>query len=227
MQTFFSLLRKDVLLEFRLKETLVLLFTLSLLLAAILSIGIGGAFLTGDVVARLFPTFLWIIFVFTATLSIGRSYDYEFKNGALEGLLLSGISPVSIYLSKVVSNFLIMTLGHVFSIIVLLVLLNLDISLHVFGQLLILSLFVILGYSALSTLMAAITNRSQLAHMLLPLILLPLLIPLLMAAIETTALLMDGQGVIDISSVWVSLLITLDLVYLVLGVALYEFAVRE
>jgi len=226
MQNFFSLLRKDLALELRLKETLVLLFTLSLLLSAILSIGIGGAFLSLVEKVNLLPTFLWIIFVFTATLSVGRSYDYEFKHGALDGLLLTGVSPACIYLSKVISNFIIMTLGHLFTIVVLLVLLNIDLGLAVFSQILFLSLLVIFGYSALSTLLAAITNRSQLAHMLLPLILLPLLIPLLMAAIEATALVIDGQG-IDPGSVWVSLLITLDLVYLVLGVSLYEYAVRE
>lgn len=225
MKPFWALMRKDLALEFRSKETLVLMLALSLLLAVIVSSGVSTAFLDASAVKKCFPVFVWLTFVFSATVSIGRSYDYELEHMGIEGLIQAGASPSQIYLSKVVSNFCIVFLGHFFAVCALSILLDVN-TLAVIAELMLLSFFVIVSYSALSTILAAMSSTSRLKNMLLPLILLPLLFPIFFAALETTAHLLTHND-IDFDSLWFSFLIALNVLYLVLGVNLYGFVIKE
>ncbi len=225
MKALLALIRKDFLVELRSKETLVLMLTLSLLLGVVVAFGANSAFLNPAMMRKTFPVFLWLVFIFTATVSIGRSFDFEQEHMGLEGLLLAGTSPGLIYCSKVLTNFLVVLSGHLFSLAVLSVLLNVDI-LNVLPELVLLSVFVALAYSALSSVLAAMASSSLLKNMLLPLILLPLLFPIFFAALEITADLLV-KGSIDMSSFWVSLLLVLNLLYMILGVNLYGSVIRE
>ena len=225
MQALFVLLKKDLILELRNRETLGLIVCLAILLSVVVSLGVSSSFLNEETVAKLYPALLWIIFVFAATISIGRSYEYEQQNRAIEGLILSGVEPWLIYLAKVLSNCCVVLLGHAVAIVVLSTLLNLSVW-GISAQLMLVSVFVILGYTALATLLAGIASTAKLKDMLLPLILLPLLFPLFFAALEITAALFV-ENRIDFGSMWVSMLIGLDVLYLVLGINLYEFVIKE
>ena len=225
MKVLVLLVKKDLLVEFRSKETITLLVALSLLLGVVAAFGINSAFLSPDLVRRMFPAFLWMVFIFTATVSIGRSYDFELEHMGIEGLILSGVSPALIYCSKFLTNFLIVLPGHLFSLCVMAVLFNVNV-LPVAGQLVLLSVLVTAAYCALSTVLAAMASTSRLKDMLLPLILLPLLFPVFFGALETTADLL-ARGAINTGSFWFSLIIALNFLYLVLGAQLYGHVIRE
>lgn len=225
MKGFLALVKKDLRIELRTKETLALMLGLSLLMAVIVAFGANSAFFTPAQERKIFPAFVWLIFVFTATVSVGRSYDYELEHMGIEGLILSGVFPSLIYASKVVTNFLVILTGHLFAVCVLAILLNVDIV-SVAVELIFLSVLVTAAYSALSTILAAMASTSRLKNMLLPLILLPLLFPIFFAALETTAHLLARQQ-IEYGSFWFTLLLALNVVYLVLGVNLYEYVIKE
>jgi heme exporter protein B len=222
---FTALLRKDIVSELRTKETVALVICLSLLLAVMVSFGVQSLLLAPNAVRELFPTLIWIIFVFAATVSIGKSFEYERENGALQGILLTGISPVLVYLSKLISNTAVALLGHLWAVLALVVLLDVGVV-PLLPAIAVISFLVVLGYSALSTLLAAMTSATRLKNMLLPLVLLPLLFPLFFCAIGiTTTIVMEGK--IDFESIWISLLIGLDSLYLILGINLFESVVKE
>ncbi|RMG41044.1 MAG: hypothetical protein D6719_09405 [Candidatus Dadabacteria bacterium] len=225
MKVLFALLKKDLLSELRSRETLVVLFSLSLLLSVILSLGIQSAYLRAGQVEALLPAALWVVFLMAATVSVSRSYDYEQANCALQGLLLAGTSPWKIYISKVVITSIIMLAGQCITLASLGILLNISLFSDLI-TLIIISFLVIIGYAALSSLLAAMTMTARLRDLLLPLILLPLLFPLFFSALELTADIVVDQN-FDPGSVWLSLLIGLDLLYILFGINLYEFVVRE
>lgn len=162
--------------------------------------------------------------MFGATVSVGKTYDYELEHAGLEGLLLAGVSPVQIYLAKVFSSSCLVCIGQVTAIVALSVLLNVSV-LSVLPALVLVTLLTVFGYTALAALFAAMTGTARMRQMLLPLILLPLLFPLFIAATELTAAVIDGS--FDLTSPWLSVLIGLDVIYLVLGVNLFEFVVRD
>jgi len=225
MAAFLAMLKKDLVLELRHKETLTLLCALSIILSFVVSVGVHNAFITPQTVAKLFPALIWIVSIFIATISIGRSFEYEIENSAYEMFMLSGCSVSLMYLAKLLSNFSIILFGHVLTILCLAVFLDYSLD-YKFANLLALSFFVILGYAALGTLFSAITISSKLKSMLLPLLLLPLIFPLFFAAIELSYSLVGGAA-LSFESSWLLLLLALDLIYLSLGVLLFEHAVRE
>lgn len=225
MKFFLTLLKKDLQIEARSKEIFSLLLGLVLILTIIVSFGTHLAFLKSDAIVKLFPTLLWVVFMFSSTAAIGRSYEYEKKHSALHGVLLSGVPPCTIYLAKFVSNFLILSIGHLISVATLIVLLNIDLSLS-WHLILLISILILLAYSALATIIAAITSTSRLSHMLLPLILLPLLFPVLLCALELTSSAISMQS-LDWESPWLSLIAGLDVLYFLLGFNLFEFIIKE
>lgn len=225
MKVLMSLIRKDIVLEYRSRETIALLVGLSVLLSTMAAFGITGAFLPPVMVSKVYPTMLWIIIVFVATLALGRTYFYELEHDALEGLLLSGVSPVLLYCSKTLVSF---SMIFPTSILVASMLgIGLQVPLlPVLGDLVLILGLVTLGYTALTTLIAAIAANSRLKGLLLPLLVLPLLFPLLFAALELTSSLL-AQGELAVGSWWLSLLVILDVLYVLAGVNFFEFVVRD
>ncbi|RIL11318.1 MAG: hypothetical protein DCC75_02575 [Proteobacteria bacterium] len=225
MRAFLQLLAANLKLEFRVKETAVLMLTLAIMLSVVVSLGLGSALFDSKTRFLLFPALIWVVFLFSATVSIGRSFEYEIHNAALDGVILSGTSPVAIYLSKATFNLLVMLVSHVCAFFCLCAFLNVDLF-QVLPEFLIVSLLVLLGYSALATLLSAISISSKLHQILLPLLLLPLIFPLFFCAIELTFQLTLNRQ-LDFSSVWFSLLVGIDVVYLALGINLFEYAIKE
>jgi len=220
-----ALFKKDFLTEFRTKETLTLQFCMSLLLATIVSVGANSTFLTHAQVQQIFPMLIWVIFIFSATVSISRSYEYEFQNAAIEGLVLTGVSPWLIFISKFISNCIVVLIGHLISFFVLALLLNMPI-IGSLGGFFLVSVAAVIGYCAISTLLTPVSLSSRLKGMLLPLILLPLLFPLLFAALEITTELFQ-EGHMDYESIWASLLIGFDVIYFTLAINLFDHVIKE
>ncbi|HEY5935333.1 MAG TPA: heme exporter protein CcmB, partial [Kofleriaceae bacterium] len=82
------------------------------------------------------------------------------------------------------------------------------------------------GFSALATLFAAISVRLQAREMMLPLLVLPLLVPLVICAVEASRLVMDG-GTVASAGVWIRVLVTFDVIFSVAGWMLFEQLVEE
>lgn len=225
MRTFFALLEKEVILELRGKETLVVMYSLALLFSVIVSSGVQQSFIAEADIVKLYPTLLWSSLLFSATIALGRSYDQELENRALEGLILAGAGFWELYAAKAFSATVMVFFGHSGAAIALAMLLNVPVF-SILAELLLLSLMVVFAYSSIATLTSAMSSTSRLKGLLLPLILLPLLFPLLFAAIELTHSLLDGGG-LAIDSGWFSLIMGLDVVYFVLGLNLYEFVIKE
>ena len=218
-------LKKDLRIELRSRESLALIVSLSILLSVLVAFGVKNAFIFQEAATKLFACFVWLIFVFSATITMTRSHDYEFVDGALTGLLLSGAKAWKIYVAKVILFSVIGLFGHIISSIVLALLLDIRIE-NFLIPFLVVSSLVILGYASLAVLLSPITFHSRLKGLLLPLILIPLLFPLLFGALELVSNLTAGQS-LSLSSIWISVILGLDVLYFVLGLNLYEFVISE
>ena len=225
MRSLWALLRKDLLLELRTKETLALMLFLSLLCGAILSFGVQSAFINDHTVRTIYPMLLWFLCVVTAAVAVGRTYEYELQHAALDGVLLTGVNAALIFLAKAACTALLIFIGEVCSAAALAVLLNVSLN-DVWLPLLALIALVAIGYASLAAMIAAIASTSKLKSLLLPLILLPLLTPLFFAAVELSNALF-ALGALSYGSTWFSLLVGLDLLYVVLGINLYEYVIKD
>lgn len=225
MKTLLSLVKKDLANEFRTFESLVTLIAISLLVTVVIAVSCNTAFISSKDLGNLFPSLIWVVFIFAASISLGRGFEPEMEHRGHERMLLFGVSPVSIYLSKVIYNFILVAIGHAISVASLSIFLNISV-IDVVLPLAVISFLVMFGYVALACLFQPISSASKIKGVLLPIILIPLLFPLFFGGAElTTSLILEKS--LDWSSVWVSLLIACDVVYIVLGLNLYEFVIRE
>ena len=112
MSTFFILLKKELTLELRRKESLGLVGALSILMGAVAGLGLQSAFLDPNEELQVFSVLIWVVFLFNGTLCVSRSLEYELEDMALEGLRLSGVGSATLYLSKCISNCVVILIGH-------------------------------------------------------------------------------------------------------------------
>ena len=222
---FLALLKKDLLHELRTLESLVAIISLSILISVVAAVGFSSASLSPGDVRKIFPVLLWIVFIFSSTISIARSFEGELEHRAIDRLLVIGVSPVQMYLAKLVSNLILVGIGQVVVILSMLVLFNISAA-NIFLELVIVSFLVVLGYTALACLALVISSSSRVKSLILPIILIPLLFPLFLAGVELTVVLFL-DGIISWSSGWLSLLIALDVIYVALGINLFQYVIRE
>src|SRR5262249_36289145 len=105
-----ALLRKDLQIELRTKETLAALLLLGLLTLVVLSFAFDP---TSELRVEAAPGALWVAVIFAGVLGLNRSFLAERENGCLEGLLLCPVDRGTIYLAKAAGNFLFMMVAQV------------------------------------------------------------------------------------------------------------------
>ena len=228
MKTFLLLLKKDQRCEKRTREVFLLQFSVALLIAFMFSSGFATAFLSQLERTNLIPLAIWITFIFSATIAISRSFDYEVELRGIDGLRTAGVDPTIIYLSKFCSNTLITLISHSLSTLAITLFINpLPQTLAQLAsvQFLLLSLLVIIGYSALATLLSAVSLSARMRGLLLPAILLPLLFPLFFAALELTT--MQLENTFAWQTPFAILIVAFDLIYVVTCSQLFGVATRE
>jgi heme exporter protein B len=219
------LLKLNLTLEWRSKELLVSYLALSILQSVLIGFGVSSAFVSSQTSLRVFPAFFWIAFLFISSITSARAYQQDMEHGALEALMISGFSPVALFMAK----FVAMSVASIFCCCMTCGLLGLFLQMDITPiapQLLALILLVSLSYSALATLISGISATSALNAILLPILLLPLIFPIFFAALELTHGLIS-TGSLQTDSWWFTLLLVMSVSYFGLGTILFEHVVKE
>jgi heme exporter protein B len=217
-----ALIWKDLLIELRTKETLASLLLLGVLTLLIMSFAFEPA---GELRLRAAPGALWMAVIFAGVLGINRSFLNERDNDCLQGLLLCPVDRGTVYLAKTAGNALFMLAAQVFVVPIFVVFFNLFPSFDLLRLAGILTLG-IFGFAASGTLFAAISVRTRAREILLPLLLLPLVAPVVIAGVTASAAVLAGKSLGEVR-LWVNLLIAYDAITLVVGWMLFEYAVEE
>jgi len=215
-----ALLWKDVRLELRTKERVSSLFVLALLIVFVFVFALSPEQAQRPEVGA---ALLWVALLFAGMLSLQRAFLIEQERGCLFGLLLSPFDPGTLFLAKLVGNVLFLVLVQAVVTPLTLLLLGARFSWSLLALPLVLLLGIV-GFSALGTLFAAIAVRTRAREVLLPLMLLPLLVPLLIAAVKVTGALLAGA---DWSGVWLRVLLAFDVIFVVTGWLIFAQVVRE
>jgi len=216
----FVLLHKEILQEFRSKEFLTLLFIFTLLVLIVFAFALGPLFERMEILT---PAILWVTFSFAGVLGLNRSFLSEREEGALRGLRLTPVDPGIIYLGKTLSNFLFISIVEGIALPLFAVLFQFS-----FRRISLLWILVLgtLGFSSLGTLLAGISSNSRRQEILLPILLFPLLIPLLIAVVKGTHLLLMNEPFEEVLN-WLKLLIVYDGVFLILSFLTFGYVLEE
>lgn len=170
------------------------------------------------------PGAIWLAVLFAGVLAFNRSYQVELDGGALEQLILYPGTRRAIFAGKLLANFAFVALMLTIVVAVGGVLFQVRIPAQWPALLAILFLGAT-GLVTLGTFYAAMASRSRAREVLLPLLLFPMLIPVLLAAMEATKALLGGDVMSD-AGAWARLLAAFDVVFLVATFLAFEFVIE-
>jgi heme exporter protein B len=214
-------LRKDLLLQWRSRAQIfaVLFFGAAALLLFSFAIGPDT-----EALRQHSAGFLWLGLLLSSTLALAESFQSEMEHRALEGLLLLPAPTPALYYGKAIANWLQLSLLGIGLVPVMVVLY--DAGTLRLGTLAGIIFLGSAGLSAPGTLYAAMTSQARARQTLLPLLLFPLVVPVLLAAVKATSLTILGDPMGQTRS-WILLLVCFNLIHWSLGGLLFGRVVED
>lgn len=209
---------KDLTIEGRSKETLNALFFFSLLLIFVFQFALGP---DRERLAAALPGLLWLGFILSGLLGLGRTFVLERENDCWDGLRLAPGDKSAIYLGKLAGNLLLMLLVETILLALFATLFNVDVGRAIPGLALVIALGTI-GLAAVGTLFAAMTAHVRARELLFPVLLLPVQVPVLLGAVNATEAVLLGEPLGSVAY-WLKLLAAADVIYVAIGVLTFDF----
>jgi len=213
---------KDLRLEWRTLDSISGMFFFALLVLVIFNFTFD--FTTVEF-GELGPGVLWVTFVFAGVLSLSHSFVIEREGDCMQGLLAAPVDPAAIYLGKMLSN--LTTILGVEAILVPLcaVLFNFPLS----GKILPLAAVLVvptIGFAGVGTLLGAMTARTRRAELLLPLILFSICVPIIIAAVKCTAVVLAGRPLSE-AGAWLTIAAAFDAIFVTASFLSFEYVIEE
>ncbi len=216
-----AIVAKDIAAELRTKEMLSAMFVFSLLVIFIFNFAFD---LRTDNANTLAPGVLWVAIAFAGMLGLGRSFITERDRGSLEGLLLAPVDRSAIYLGKFLGNVLFIAVVEVVILPLFIVFFNQPLGIIV--PLVGVVVLGTIGFAGVGTLFSAMVIHTRARDVLLPIMLFPVVVPVLLAAVRLTAGILDGLPFADVQN-WLGLLVAFDLIFLAISYMMFEYVVEE
>ena len=221
-QSVATIVWKDLRLERNTGRTVSVMLFFSL--AAVITFNLA---LQGDLAAvrNVGSGLLWVTIVLAGTLGLNRSIGSEQENQALDGLLIAPIHRAAIYVGKVISVTIFTAVLEVLLLFLFFIFTN-----RPFLQPAVLGVLLLgtVGYVGAGVLVTAMTVQTRARDVLLPVLLLPLTLPVVLAAASATAVLVSRPD-----ATWseigfaVSLVVFYDVLILVSGFFTFQFVVEQ
>ena len=211
---------KDLAAELRSRELLAAMLVFALLVILIFNFAIE---LQPNLRSTITPGVLWVTFAFAGTLGLNRSMAIEKDRGCLDGLLLAPVDRSAIYFGKAISNLAFMAIVEVIVLPIYGVLYNTNLFNP--GLLLVILLGSI-GYVAVGTLLSGMAIQTRTRDVLLPILLFPVILPVLLAAVKASGGFLQGLQMNAIWP-WLNILIVYDVVFTAVAFMVFDFVVEE
>ncbi|MGD8473397.1 MAG: heme exporter protein CcmB [Anaerolineae bacterium] len=213
---------KDIVAELRTKEMFSAMFVFAVLVIVVFNFAFDLR-VSGQRVLEVAPGALWVAFTFAGILGLNRAFASEKDGGCLEGLLLAPVDHTAIYFGKMISTALFMITVEA---------LMLPVFTAFFGvnlfdlRLVFIVLLGTLGFAGVGTILSAMTAQTRAREVLLPILLLPVAAPVLIAAVKATSGILDGLTMAEISTWW-QLLLAFDVLFPAVAFMTFDFIVKE
>ena len=216
----FTIFWKDILVELRTKEVVTSVLVFAMLVLVIFNFAFGSVDEGKELVA---PGILWVAITFGGVLGFNRIIAIEKENSHLEGLMLYPVDRAVIYWGKLAGSFTFILAVAVVITPIFLVLFNLSLF---SPRLLLVIVLATLGFAAVGTLFSAIAINTRARDIMLPILFLPVVVPVVVAAVKASASILDGKPWGDIM-IWLQIMIAFDIIYLVVATLVFGFVVEE
>ena len=209
---------KDLLVERRSKETLNSLLFFSLALLFVFQFALDA---DRERLSAVLPGLLWLAFILSGMLGLGRVFLVERENDCWEGLLLAPGDKSAIYLGKLAGSLVLMFVVEAMVLALFALFFNVDLA-PVLPPLIMVIVLGTVGFAAMGTLFAALTAQARARELLFPVLLLPVLVPVLLGTVKATEAVLLREPLADVAH-WLKLLVAADVIYVVAGLLTFDF----
>ena len=216
-----AIIAKDIAAELRTHEMLSSMGVFSILVIIVFNFALELS--DRQIVLTATPGAVWVTIIFAGMLGLNRSLAVELDKGCLDGLLLTPVDRSAIYVGKALGNALFMLVVEV--IVLPLFVVFFDVPLIQPWVALIVMLGT-LGFAGVGTLLSSMAVNTRAREVMLPILLFPVAVPELIAAVKATAGAMAGLPVSEWQQ-WLSLLIVFDVVLVTMSFMVFEYVVEE
>lgn len=210
-----ALVRKDLITELRTREVVTAMLVFAVMTLVMFNFALR---LRAENFRVLAPGILWVTLVFAGTLGLNRSMSSEQLNQCIDGLLLAPCDRAVIFLGKAITN---VAFTLIVALVVLPVMAVLFDEAMVRPGVWLVTILGVIGYSGAGTLIAAMAASTRAREVFLPILLFPLALPLLTAAVIATSGFVDGAPFGDFGS-WIGVIVAFIVMFWTAGTLLFE-----
>jgi len=218
-----AILRKDLAIELRTRQSVPALALFSVTVFVLFHFGLDRNEIDGSLASGV----LWVTLLLATVLAVNRLFAAERDDAALDGILLAPIDRTAVYAAKAAALFLYLVLLELIALPAFAILLLGPDLTQALPELLAIVALADVGLAGVGALVAGLASETRLRDVLVPLLLLPLLVPVLIAAAKATKpLLMLNPAATDLGK-WLGFMALYDMVFVLLAVAVFDFLLED
>ena len=206
---------KDIRAEWRAKEVFATMAAFSVLAVIIFGLAFDLRVPAAQMVV---PGVYWVIVLFGGVMGLNRSFGAEVDRGSLAALLLAPVDRSAIYFGKVAASLLFMAATEAIMLPVTLIIFDVNL----FRPWILVGILLgTIGYVSVGTLFAALTANTRARESMLPILLLRVMVPILVAGVGLTSAVVDGRALGDFNH-WLGILAGYDLIFLTIAFMVFD-----
>ncbi len=217
-----AVFRKDLLIELRTKDSVNAMLFFGIVVLVIFNFALESI---RDNIRMAVPGVLWVAFAFSGTLGLNRMFACEKENSCLQGLLMIPMDRGILYLGKMLAASVFMLITEAVIFIFSLVFFNLTVwrELPYLGLVFVIGTF---GFTSVGTLLSAVAVNTKMREVLLPLILFPVVLPILVNAVESTNIILNTieYGALKLP---LTIMTVFTIVFATLSYLLFEYVLED
>ena len=218
-----ALIRKDLRMELRTRESVPSMFLFSLSTFVLFRFGLDRETLSGDLASGV----LWVTLLFAAVLGMNRLFVAEREEGGFDAFLLAPVDRTALFVAKAIALLAYLCVVELFAVPAFAVLLLGPSLGQALPGLIVVLLAANVGIAVVGTLVAALAIQTRARDLMVPLLALPLLVPVVLGASRATAPLLAAGGAGALGSDWLSLLGLYDLLFALIAYAIFDFLLED
>jgi heme exporter protein B len=217
-----ALAEKDLRIELRSRQAFFTTLFFSFLILMVFNFAFDPA---SPATRKAAPGILWVALIFPGVIQLNRSFQSEREEGTLLGVLLSPMDRGLIFLGKFLANWIFLLVVDLLTLVIFMAVYNFSLTSATLWMLLLI-LLSSLGFSAVGTLFGAMVSNLRTREVLLPILLFPIVIPVILAAVNGSTEVLLGENFRFLFG-WIKILIAFDVIFLAASYLVFEYVVEE
>jgi heme exporter protein B len=218
-----AIVRKDLLVELRTGEAVPTMVLFSLSTFVLFHFALARDTVEGELAAGV----LWVTLLFAAVLAIGRLFVAEREQGGFDGFLLAPVDPTAMLLAKAAVLLCFLVAVEIVAVPAFAILLLGPSPWGALPELIAVLLLADLGVAVIGTLVGALGVQARARELIVPIMTLPLLLPVAIAAARATSPLLLQAGAAGLPGRWMAVLALYDLVFGLVALAIFDFLLED